>query len=570
MRKRRLAIVRSLGALRQLGMTALLALTSLESELFLLAEKQTRISSFMFPCPSRFTVVTSALLMACAAFSASSRNALGAANDTPTPTATATASPTPTATATASPSPTATATATATASPSPTATATATATPTATATATASATASAAATPSAWLGNISTRALVESGDNVLIAGFTVTGAKDKKVIIRGLGPSLSMSVGKRLADPTLELRNSDGTVLGSNDDWRSSQEADIEATHIQPTDDRESAIIATLPAKGASYTAILKGLNGGTGIGVVEVYDLDGAAESELANISTRGVVSNGDNVLIAGTIIQGTKSLGVIIRAIGPSLSVPGKLADPTLELRDANGGLIEANDNWGDSPNKQAIIDSGLAPSDPLESAIIRTLPGNELGNKASYTAIVRGVVKVGSPTVSRIHFGSSSTVEVQRVQLPREPTGGTFNLFFTLPSSIVAGQPGDKAALKGTITIPWNATADDIKAAIIAAPKFLKYDQNNHLTAGPDEFHALFDSGGGLGIAGNEGSRREPVVTGSASDFTIQFGTLTTGNVGTRNPWIIGLPLVEVDDSAIKYGDTGVGVVEIYALH
>jgi hypothetical protein len=151
----------------------------------------------------------------------------------------------------------------------------------------------------------------------------------------------------------------------------------------------ESAIVRTLPANGAGYTAILRGVNNGTGIGVVEAYDLDRTVDSKLANISTRGLVQTGDNVLIAGIIVVGETSQRVIVRAIGPSLSVPGKMADPTLELRDSNGGLLEANDNWGDSPNKQAIVDSTIAPSNPLESAIVRTLPANN----ASYTAIVSG---------------------------------------------------------------------------------------------------------------------------------------------------------------------------------
>ena len=140
----------------------------------------------------------------------------------------------------------------------------------------------------------------------------------------------------------------------------------------------------------ANYTAIVRGVNNGTGIGVVEAYDLDSSANSKLANISTRGFVQAGDNVLIAGTIVTGQSSQKVIVRALGPSLSVPGKMADPTLELRDGNGGLLEANDNWVDSPNKQAIIDSTIPPTNNLESAIVRTLPANG----ASYTAIVRGV--------------------------------------------------------------------------------------------------------------------------------------------------------------------------------
>jgi hypothetical protein len=426
------------------------------------------------------------------------------------------------------------------------------------------------ATPATRLGNISTRAPVESGDNVLIAGFIVTGTKDKKVIIRGLGPTVSLA--GRLPDPTLELIDSNGMVQGLNDDWKfkpdgSSQQSEIEATGIPPNNDLESAIVKTLTA--GAYTVILTGWNGGTGIGVVEVYDLDPATDSELVNISTRGVVSTGDNVMVAGTIVVGTKPQKVIIRGIGPSLSLPGKLSDPTLELVDANGGLIDENDNWEESPNKQAIIDSGLRPSDRLESAIVATLPAN----KSSYTVIVHGIAHDGeanSPIVSRLRLGSGNSLEIQRVQLPPNPIGGSFQLIITRPTFIVSGQPGDKAALQDRITIPLNATADDIKAAIMASPNFYKYDQNNNLTAGPAEFHTLFDSGGGLGIAGNEGSRREPVLTGSVTDFTVQFGTLTTGNVGIKNTWITGLPLVRIDDSEIIYGDTGIGVVEVFALH
>ena len=410
------------------------------------------------------------------------------------------------------------------------------------------------------LGNISTRSNVGSGDNVLIAGFIVTGTQDKTVIIRGLGPSLPLA--GRLEDPILELRDSNGVVLESNDNWRTMPA--IFDSGLAPTNDLESAIIRTLPANGATYTVILKGVNGGTGIGVAEVYDFDLAASSKLANISTRGLVSTGDNVMIAGTTIAGAAPQKVLIRAIGPSLSLPGKLSDPTLELRDANGGLIDANDDWGDSPNKQAIIDSTMPPSDPRESAIVATLPANG----SNYTAIVRGV-EVGSPSVRRLQFGSGNTPEIQRVQFAHTPTGGTFRLNVVRPSSIVSGQPGDKAALQDSITIPWNATAADIKAAIMASFHFYKYDQNNHLTAGPAGFHFLFDSGGGFNIAGNEGFRREPVVSGSVSDFTIQFGTLTTGFVGTRNTWIIGIPLVQVDDSSIIYGGTGIAVVEVYAL-
>jgi hypothetical protein len=229
---------------------------------------------------------------------------------------------------------------------------------------------------------------VETGDNVLIGGFIVTGTQPKKVIIRALGPSLSSFFPGVLADPVLELHDSSGGLIASNDNWRSAQEAEIIATTIPPSNDLESAIVATLPANSSAYTAIVRGVNNSTGIGVVEAYDLDRTVDSKLANISTRGLVQTGDNVLIAGTIVVGGVSQKVIVRAIGPSLNLPGKLADPTLELRDSNGALLEANDNWVDSPNIQAIIDSTIPPTNNLESAIVRNLtPGN-------YTAIVRGV--------------------------------------------------------------------------------------------------------------------------------------------------------------------------------
>jgi hypothetical protein len=152
----------------------------------------------------------------------------------------------------------------------------------------------------------------------------------------------------------------------------------------------ESAIVATLPANGSGYTAIVRGVNNGTGIGVVEAYDLDRTVDSKLANISTRGLVQTGDDVLIAGTIVVGQAPQKVLVEALGPSLSVPGKLEDPILELRDVNGTLLDSNDNWVDSPNKQAIIDTTIPPSNDLESAIIATLPAGG----AQYTAIVRGV--------------------------------------------------------------------------------------------------------------------------------------------------------------------------------
>ena len=203
--------------------------------------------------------------------------------------------------------------------------------------------------------------------------------------MRAIGPSLTLA--GVLANPILELHGPGGFSTIANDDWRSDQETEIMATTIPPTNDLESAIVASLPSNNSAYTAIVRGVNDGTGIGVVEAYDLDRTVDSKLANISTRGLVQTGDNVLIGGFIIVGQDPLRVIVRAIGPSLGVTGALADPTLELRDSDGVLIDSNDNWR-SDQETEIMATTIPPSNDLESAIVRDLvPG-------TYTAVVRGV--------------------------------------------------------------------------------------------------------------------------------------------------------------------------------
>jgi uncharacterized repeat protein (TIGR03803 family) len=240
--------------------------------------------------------------------------------------------------------------------------------------------------------NISTRLQVLTGDKVLIGGFIITGTDPKRVIIRGIGPSLN-GVGVTLQDPMLELHRGSST-LALNDDWRENQ-AEVEATGIPPANDFESAIVATL-APGA-YTAILTGKNSGTGVGVVEVYDLDQTVNSKLANISTRGFVDTADNVMIGGLIVSGGIGGGsarVIVRAIGPSLTpsgLQGALPDPNLELFNASGTTIASNDNWKTRPDggsqRGEIEATGIPPTNDFESALVQTLgPGN-------YTAIVRG---------------------------------------------------------------------------------------------------------------------------------------------------------------------------------
>jgi hypothetical protein len=248
---------------------------------------------------------------------------------------------------------------------------------------------------------------VQTGDNVMIGGFIVQGIQPKRVIIRAIGPELSrFGVPNGLVDPTLELYDGMGGLIASNDNWvrtiiggiiTSNQVRDIQASGHAPLDGKESAIIADLPP--GNYTAIVRGVNDTTGVALAEVYDLNAEANSILGNISTRSFVQTDDNVMIGGFIVQGAQPKRVIIRAIGPDLSqyrVPNPLADPTLELHNGMGALIASNDNWQHTiiggiitrDQVQDIINSGHAPGDPNDSAIIAELP------PGNYTAIVRGV--------------------------------------------------------------------------------------------------------------------------------------------------------------------------------
>jgi len=238
--------------------------------------------------------------------------------------------------------------------------------------------------------NISTRVLVGTGENVLIGGFIITGSAPKVVIIRAIGPSLGIPTA--LQDPILQLNNSSGGTV-TNDDWKATQEQIIRDTTIPPPDNREAAIVIALDP--GNYTAIVSGKGGGTGIGLVEVYDLgtasvDPATKAQIAQISTRGNVLTGDNCMIGGFIVSGVTTK-VIVRAIGPSLinsGITNALQDTTLELRNSNGALVRFNDDWESDPvQRQAIIDTTVPPTDSRESAAVDSLvPG-------AYTAIVRG---------------------------------------------------------------------------------------------------------------------------------------------------------------------------------
>jgi len=249
----------------------------------------------------------------------------------------------------------------------------------------------------AQLLNISTRLEVFSGDQVPIGGFILTGADPKTIMLRAIGPSLPVS--GAVADPTVEVYGATG-LLATNDNWKindqtgQSQQAAIEATAIPPTNDLESALIITLPANGASYTAIMQSKTGAVGVGLVEIYDLSLAASAVLGNISTRGTVETGENVMIGG-FISGPSTKGistVLIRAIGPSLPVSGALKDPFLELHDANGNTIATNDNWKvndlSGQSQQTEIEATtIPPTNDLESALVYAAP------PGAYTAIVRG---------------------------------------------------------------------------------------------------------------------------------------------------------------------------------
>ena len=297
---------------------------------------------------------------------------------TPTPTSTATVTPTPSPTVTATPPPTPTPTPSPTATPSP--------------------------TPAQAL-NISTRLRVETGERVMIGGFIITGDVPKIVAIRGLGPSLNnFGLSDLLADPTLELRGNDGALLAQNDDWQDDPEqaAQLIALGLTPQNPNESGIVATLEP--GAYTALVAGKNQTTGLGLVEIYDADAAAASQLANLSARGFVRTGDNVMIGGFILGNSSSgTNVIVRGIGPSLSqfmLMDVLDDPTLEIHDADGALVIANDNWQDDPVSAAQLTArGFALPHHLESGTFSTLP------PGLFTAILAG--KNGSTGIGLVEI-------------------------------------------------------------------------------------------------------------------------------------------------------------------
>jgi hypothetical protein len=236
-------------------------------------------------------------------------------------------------------------------------------------------------------GNISTRLPVGTGNNILIAGFQITGNAPKQLVVRALGPSLAQfGLTNVLPDTTLELHDSTGAIVATNDDWQDAANAAAIPMVLRPANGLESVIFTALNS--GAYTAVLRGYDNSTGIGLVEVYDTSTGSSTQLGNISTRGFVQTGDNVMIAGLVVQ-SHNKQVVVRALGPTLSnfgVNNALPDPTLSLYDANGALLISNDDWKDT-QETVIGGTGLAPRNDFESAIAGTIsPG-------SYTAVVRG---------------------------------------------------------------------------------------------------------------------------------------------------------------------------------
>jgi uncharacterized protein (DUF1800 family) len=295
--------------------------------------------------------------------------------------------------------------------------------------------------------NLSTRMVVQTGDNVLIGGFIVYGSGQKKIAGRAIGPSLSI-VGK-LSDPIVELHDAAGNIIASNDNWRSAQETEIINAGLAPANDLESALIATINT--GAYTVVVRGANNATGIGVMEIYDLDpDGSPARLGNISTRGNVLTGDNIMIGGFIVRGDVPKRVLVRARGPSLflngsPIAGRLIDPTLELRDSNGGLIKANDNWR-TDQQAEIAASTIAPTDDHEPAIVWTLaPGN-------YTTVVRGVNNTTGIAL----------VEMYDLDQPPSADGSTLYITELRPQGAATSQGSGTATLR---------LAADGKSAVIS---------------------------------------------------------------------------------------------------
>jgi len=244
------------------------------------------------------------------------------------------------------------------------------------------------------LSNLSARSLVGSGSQVQIAGFVVGGTGTKQVLVRAIGPRLSaFGISGTVSDPKLEIYNTENTLLGSNDSWDSSLASvfsGVGAFSLE-TGSKDAAAVFSLDPAG--YTSLVSGVGGATGVGLVELYDLGGSS-SYLTNISCRAQVGTGEQVLVAGFVIQGSGSRRVLIRGVGPGLSgfgLSGLLADPSITLLDKDGVVLSTNDNWdsSDSAVTAAIQGTGAfgLAAGSKDSVLLVTLQAGQ------YTVKVQG---------------------------------------------------------------------------------------------------------------------------------------------------------------------------------
>lgn len=248
--------------------------------------------------------------------------------------------------------------------------------------------------------NLSTRALVGTGDEILIASFEVKGGP-LRIYSRVAGPDLEAAgIPNFLADPTMQLfKIGNDTPIKENDNWRDDEAelSAITAINFQPVFEVDPALVANLTEDGL-YSIVVRGVGDTTGFANVEVYEFADPAEpnsGKLTNLSVRAAVGTGDEILIASFQVTGEVPQRIYSRVAGPDLEAAGIanfLADPTMELREPGvDPEIAANDNWRDDEAELAAITAiNFQPVFEVDPALIATVPG---GGKL-YSVVVRGV--------------------------------------------------------------------------------------------------------------------------------------------------------------------------------
>jgi uncharacterized protein (TIGR03118 family) len=397
--------------------------------------------------------------------------------------------------------------------------------------------------------NLSTRMRVQTGDNVGIGGFIITGTAPKHVVLRAIGPSLTaFGIPDALADPVLELHGPGAFVTITDDNWTDDpvQRALIQADGLAPTNDLESAIDATLAP--GNYTAIVRGNHNTSGVALVEVYDLDAAALSKLGNLSTRAFVETGVHVVIAGFILgHGGGNDRVIVRGLGPSLAtvgVPGVLPNPTLELRDRNGALVRGNDDWQDDPAQAAeLIAAGLAPADSREAAIAATLsPG-------LYTAVLAGLnngtgvglVEVYDRGAAPVYQQTNLVSDLPGIASVQDPNLVNPWGFATSPASPfwVANNHTGVATLYNSSGVPQAlvVTVPSAGGSTPGSPTGIVFNGSSDFQVGTGmPAHFIFATEDGTISGWNSGTAAVLEVNNSASNAV--YKGLAIGNNGTAN--------------------------------